>query len=81
MMSMQAGLMFVAFGKSLQAFEQQMRRMAGQDDGIVDAMFTHLQAGDRRLLLVPADARRAARPAPARARMLTCARSFASTST
>ena len=39
MASMQAGLMFVAFGKSLQAFEQQMRRMAGHDDGIVDAMF------------------------------------------
>jgi putative iron-dependent peroxidase len=39
MMSMQAGLMFVAFGKSFQAFEQQMRRMAGHDDGIVDAMF------------------------------------------
>ena len=31
--------MFVAFGQSHQAFEQQMRRMAGQDDGIVDAMF------------------------------------------
>lgn len=40
MMSMQAGLQFVAFGKSHQAFEQQMRRMAGQDDGITDAMFT-----------------------------------------
>lgn len=39
MMNMQAGLMFVAFGKSHQAFEQQMRRMAGHDDGIVDAMF------------------------------------------
>jgi porphyrinogen peroxidase len=39
MMSMQAGLMFVAFGKSLDAFEVQMRRMAGQDDGITDAMF------------------------------------------
>jgi porphyrinogen peroxidase len=39
MMSMQAGLMFVAFGKSFQAFEQQMRRMTGHDDGIVDAMF------------------------------------------
>jgi porphyrinogen peroxidase len=39
MMSMQAGLMFVAFGRSHQAFEQQMRRMAGHDDGIVDAMF------------------------------------------
>lgn len=39
MQEMQAGLMFVAFGKSHQAFEQQMRRMAGHDDGIVDAMF------------------------------------------
>jgi porphyrinogen peroxidase len=39
MMSMQAGLMFVAFGKSLEAFEVQMRRMAGLDDGITDAMF------------------------------------------
>lgn len=40
MMSMQAGLMFVAFGNSLSAFERQMRRMAGHDDGIVDAMFS-----------------------------------------
>src|SRR3569832_877154 len=39
MMSMQAGLMYVAFGSSLHAFEAQMRRMAGQDDGIVDALF------------------------------------------
>ncbi len=39
MMSMQAGLQFVAFGKSFDAFEAQMRRMAGHDDGIVDAMF------------------------------------------
>jgi porphyrinogen peroxidase len=39
MLSMQAGLMFVAFGKSHQAFEQQMRRMAGLDDGVVDAIF------------------------------------------
>jgi putative iron-dependent peroxidase len=36
---MQAGLMFVAFGKSFDAFEAQMRRMAGYDDGITDAMF------------------------------------------
>jgi hypothetical protein len=35
----QYGLMFVAFGKSFDAFEAQMRRMAGLDDGIVDAMF------------------------------------------
>jgi putative iron-dependent peroxidase len=39
MMSMQAGLMFVAFGRSLDAFEAQMRRMAGQDDGVTDAIF------------------------------------------
>jgi putative iron-dependent peroxidase len=40
MMSMQAGLMFVAFGRSLYAFEAQMKRMAGMDDGVVDAMFS-----------------------------------------
>ncbi len=39
MAGMQAGLMFVAFGHSLYAFETQMRRMAGQEDGIPDAMF------------------------------------------
>ena len=39
MMSMQAGLMFVAFGKSLYAFEAQMRRMAGLDDNILDGVF------------------------------------------
>ena len=39
MMSMQAGLMFVAFGKSFDAFEAQMRRMAGYDDDITDALF------------------------------------------
>jgi putative iron-dependent peroxidase len=37
--STQAGLMFVAFGRSFDAFEAQMRRMAGQDDGIVDGVF------------------------------------------
>ena len=40
MMSMQAGLMFVAFGKSFYAFEAQMKRMSGFDDGITDALFT-----------------------------------------
>lgn len=35
----QCGLMFVAFGKSLDAFEAQLRRMTGQDDGVVDAVF------------------------------------------
>jgi putative iron-dependent peroxidase len=39
MAGMRAGLMFVAFGNSHQAFEQQMRRMAGHEDGIVDALF------------------------------------------
>lgn len=34
-----AGLVFVAFGKSFDAFEAQMRRMAGQDDGVTDALF------------------------------------------
>ena len=34
-----AGLAFLAFGKTLDAFEVQMRRMAGLDDGIVDALF------------------------------------------
>lgn len=34
-----AGLMYVAFGHSFDAFEAQMRRMAGREDGIVDALF------------------------------------------
>jgi putative iron-dependent peroxidase len=34
-----AGLMFVAFGRSFDAFEAQLRRMVGVDDGITDAMF------------------------------------------
>ncbi|RYY68617.1 MAG: Dyp-type peroxidase, partial [Comamonadaceae bacterium] len=39
MASTQAGLMFVAFGKSFDAFEAQMRRMAGLDDQILDGVF------------------------------------------
>lgn len=35
----QAGLVFVAFGHSFDAFEAQLRRMAGLDDGLVDALF------------------------------------------
>jgi putative iron-dependent peroxidase len=35
----QAGLLFVAFGHSLDAFEAQMRRMAGLEDGVEDALF------------------------------------------
>ena len=33
------GLMFVAFGRSFEAFEAQLRRMVGLEDGIVDAIF------------------------------------------
>ena len=33
------GLMFVAFGKTLDAFEVQMRRMVGLDDNVVDGLF------------------------------------------
>jgi len=39
LLATQAGLMFVAFGRSHDAFEVQIRRMAGQEDGITDAMF------------------------------------------
>lgn len=35
----EAGLMFVAFGASFDAFEAQLRRMVGADDGITDALF------------------------------------------
>ena len=35
----QAGLLFLAFGHALDAFEAQLRRMAGLDDGIADALF------------------------------------------
>ena len=34
-----AGLMFVAFGHSVDAFQAQLRRMVGLEDGIVDALF------------------------------------------
>ncbi len=33
------GLMFVAFGKTLVAFETQLRRMTGHEDGITDGLF------------------------------------------
>ncbi|HVL01964.1 MAG TPA: Dyp-type peroxidase [Dongiaceae bacterium] len=35
------GLMFVAFGHTLQAFEAIMRRMVGLDDGITDGLFRY----------------------------------------
>ncbi|MBF0181731.1 MAG: Dyp-type peroxidase [Magnetococcales bacterium] len=34
-----AGLCFIAFGRSLDPFEAQLRRMTGQEDGIVDGLF------------------------------------------
>lgn len=34
-----AGLVFLAFGKSFDSFEAQLRRMTGHDDGITDALF------------------------------------------
>jgi len=34
-----SGLMFVAFGKSFDAFEVQLQRMIGAEDGITDALF------------------------------------------
>ncbi len=42
-----AGLVFVAFGRTLDAFEAQLRRMVGLDDGIVDGLFrfTHPLSG------------------------------------
>jgi putative iron-dependent peroxidase len=33
------GLMFVAFGRTLDAYEVQMRRMVGEEDGIIDGLF------------------------------------------
>jgi putative iron-dependent peroxidase len=38
-----AGLYFVAFGKSFDAFEAQLRRMSGAEDGVVDALFEFSQ--------------------------------------
>jgi putative iron-dependent peroxidase len=35
-----AGFLFLAFGKSFDAFEAQLRRMTGHDDGIADALFS-----------------------------------------
>jgi putative iron-dependent peroxidase len=34
------GLVFVAFGRSLDAFDAQLRRMSGAEDGVVDALFS-----------------------------------------
>jgi putative iron-dependent peroxidase len=36
-----AGLVFVAFGRSFDAFEAQLNRMMGLDDGVTDALFRY----------------------------------------
>jgi len=41
--SQQAGLIFVAFGASLRAYEAQLKRMTGTEDGITDALFRFTQ--------------------------------------
>jgi putative iron-dependent peroxidase len=38
-----SGLVFVAFGHSVEAFEALLKRMVGQDDGIVDGLFSFTQ--------------------------------------
>jgi putative iron-dependent peroxidase len=38
------GLYFVAFGESLDRFERVLARMAGRDDGVVDALLSHTLA-------------------------------------
>ena len=38
------GLYFVAYGESLDRFERVLRRMAGLEDGIVDALLTFSRA-------------------------------------
>jgi len=39
----QSGFYFVAFGRSLDAFEAQLKRMSGAEDGIVDGLFSFSQ--------------------------------------
>ena len=36
-----SGLMFVAFGRTLNAFEVQLRRMSGMEDGIIDGLYRY----------------------------------------
>ncbi len=40
------GLVFVAFGATFDAYEAQLRRMAGVDDGVVDALFGFSRPAD-----------------------------------
>jgi porphyrinogen peroxidase len=47
------GLVFVAFGKSLDAFEAIMRRMVGLEDGIVDALYDFTRPVSSRFFFCP----------------------------
>jgi len=40
---MEAGLVFVAFGKSLDGFEAILNRMLGNEDGVIDGLFSFTQ--------------------------------------
>lgn len=48
------GLMFVAFGATFYAFEAQLQRMIGAEDGIVDAIFKFTQPVDGAYFWCPA---------------------------
>ena len=48
------GLVFVAFGASFAAFEAQLKRMTGREDGITDALFTFTQPLDGAYFWCPA---------------------------
>ena len=47
------GLNFVAFGKSFDAFEAQLKRMAGAEDGITDAVFQYTRPVNESYFLCP----------------------------
>lgn len=50
----EGGLMFVAFGHAFTAFEAQLKRMVGQEDGIVDALFKFTQPASGAYFWCPA---------------------------
>ena len=48
------GLVFVAFGASFAAFEAQLKRMTGREDGVTDALFSFTQPLDGAYFWCPA---------------------------
>jgi len=48
-----AGLVFLAFGATLDPFEAQLRRMMGKDDGITDALFAFTRPVDGATFWLP----------------------------